>query len=133
MKMNMKKLIAAVVTLSAAGFSLADNGLPYVDYSKFESARNRADVVTALDSGGAGQSTANNEYHQFTTVGSGLTRAEVIALLEKDFAEGRYLNLANSEFIDYANLVPTKTRSQVHHEAGQSGKSRNLVNRVSGS
>jgi hypothetical protein len=133
MKMNTKKLIAAVVTLSAAGFSLAGNGLPYVDYSKVESARNRADVVAALDSGAAGQSTANNEYHQFTTAGSGLTRAEVIALLEKDFAEGRYLNLANSEFIDYTGIALTKTRDQVRNEFTQSAKNRNLVNRGSGS
>lgn len=131
--MNAKTLIAAAVTLSAAGFSLAENGLPYTDYSKFKSDRSRADVVSVLQSGAATHTAANNEYHQFTTAGSTLTRADVHAHLEKDFAEGRSIHLANPEFIDYTQFASKKTRSQVRSEAFDSAKNINPGRQASGS
>jgi hypothetical protein len=133
MKMKAKQLIAALAVLSAAGSVLADNSLPYIDYSKFESTRNRADVVAEINPGAAGQSTSNNEYFEFTTAASSLTRGAVIGGLEQDFAEGRNAILRNPEFIDPAQFASTRTREQVRDETIQSAKSKNLVNKASGS
>ncbi len=131
--MNLKNLIASVALLSAAGSVLADNGLPYAEYSSFESGRDRADVVAEINPGAAGQSTANNEYHRFTTAGSSLTRAEVRAGLEKDFAAGRNTDLRNPEFAEYKKFASTRTRDQVRGEAIRSVNGSTRVNVTSGS
>jgi len=131
--MKAKNLIAAIVALTAAGSVLADNGLPYAEYSKYESTRNRGDVVAEINPGAAGQSTANNEYREFTTAGSSVTRAEVLADLKQDFAEGRNANLRNPEFIEPAQFTSTKTRAQVRDEVIRSARSKTFVNKASGS
>ena len=131
--MNAKKLIAAVAVLAAASSVLADNSLPYVEFSKSESTRDRADVVAEIIPGAAGLSTANNDYPRFSTAGSTLTRAEVLAELEKDFIEGRNTALANPEFIDSTKFASTGTHDQARAEAVYSAHRKFMGNQKSGS
>lgn len=131
--MNAKKLLAAIAVLSAAGSALADNSLPYTDQLGFDSTRTRAAVVAEIIPGAAGHSTANNEYRSFTTAGSTLTRADVLAGLESDFAQGRNAVVRNPEFIDSTQFASAKTRDQVRDESIRSARSNGLVNKPSGS
>ena len=131
--MTAKKLIAAVAVLAAASSVLADNSLPYIDYGKSDSIRNRADVVAEIIPGAAGLSTANNDYPRFSTAGSTLTRAEVRAELKKDFTEGRKTALANPEFIDSTKFASTGTHDQARAEPVHSAHREFIDNKKSGS
>lgn len=128
MKMNAKKLIAAVAVLAAAGTVLADNSLPYIDYGKLDSALSRAEAVAGIDPGVAGHSTANNDVITFSTVGSALTRADVRAEIEKDFAEGLGRTAGAPEFIESTQIASTEGRDRAHDEAVRSAMGKALQN-----
>jgi len=101
MKMNAKKLIAAVVVFAAAGASFAgDANYPYVDHSQFQSTRTRAEVMAELKA-----SQANGDYvvggREFAApdaqFASTTTRAQVMAELRQAKEDGSYA-LAQQEF-----------------------------------
>lgn len=131
--MKLKKLIAGLAVLSAAGSALADNSLPYTDQTGFDSTRARTAVVAEIVPGAAGHSTANNEYSDFTTAGSTLTRADALAGLENDFAQGRNAVMRNPEFIDSTQFASTGTRDQARAESVHSAHRKFIGNKKSGS
>jgi hypothetical protein len=126
MKMNAKKMIAALAVFAAAGSALADDTTyPYVDHSKFVSTKTRAEVVAELNQAIAKSEIARNtDFVDVTTVASGKTRAEVRAELEKDFAAGNYAYNTNQEFFEHTNVASNKTRDEVRQEAIQAAKNR---------
>lgn len=130
--MNAKNLITAVALLSASASALADNGLPYIDYTGVDSARSRAEVIAEIKPGAAGQSTANNEYREFTTAGSGLARSEVIAELESDIARGRNAATRNPEFIESTQFTTDKAADRASVETIRSVKSDRFIGNASG-
>ena len=132
MKLNAKKLIAAVAVLAAAGSVLADNSLPYLDYGKLDSTLTRADVVAGIDPNAAGHSTANNDVISFSTAGSALTRAEVLGEIEKNFAEGRGRTAGTPEFVESTQFASTEDRRRMHEETTRSAMGEPSLNKANG-
>lgn len=78
LKMNAKQLIAAMAVFAAAGSVFAAGQTEYVDFSNFQSTRNRADVRAELEQAYRdGQLGKNTEYVDQTHVVSSKSRAEV--------------------------------------------------------
>jgi hypothetical protein len=131
--MNAKHLIAAVAVLSASASALAENGLPYIDYTGFDSARSRAEVLAEAGPGTAGHSTANNEYREFTTAGSALTRADVLDQLARDTARGGNALTRNPEFIESTHFTSDEKPDRAGDETIRSAKGDRFIGKASGS